>query len=1083
MSDNKIIESKIVTYDISCGKATSIPLDKCFTKVAHRYSKITKECSYLKQQGKPTPKDGIHGYSSIEELVDFVNNILKKMPKHEHAFLKGVFKRGTSQINIVGTNDYLPIDIDDKDNPWLKSAYKTSNVIDSLRRHCVFIGRSASGTGIWGMVLVNGLGDLCKDGFNEDEKTEHKKIANNVYRKLEGLVLEDTDIAISLDDAQGAFRHIRYAAYQKTPVKINYKPTCFSYEKKEVLQEIPFTNGVIKLKREKENFVGTIYEDFNNNNSIWDLCDNVGLSRVGTSNRLLRSGGTGSTGEVKDNGAYFICNSSTYSHSHGCTPLIGYSYYYPHHFYMIAKEIQSYKILEEDLIKQGYKNSEIDLEDMSAKASATTSNEGIFKLCEPLLYRDISMRWDFYDKALIPQDLKPIYRGYLNIKNLKVEFDEEHLLEGHVSTRLEQILDLVDDKTMVALNAPTGSGKTVSIIKDFHKLRPNKSALIIVPLTGIAKQAGKNTGIYVARLSGSGLTELDFEAAKTAQLTIAVCNQAVKVLEDKLNPVDYLILDELHSYILGNAYREPVLKELAKNIEVYLQRFPDTKILGLTGTSLSLFKDLGFYMVNLYRENPPVINVIQRTDGRNSDIKIQQHQTNDVTKGEKVMYRADSVDIMHDLRRWYINDLRYKKNEVVFFTGEEQVKTGKDFIDLMENERFNNDVEIVLTSPVMDEGVSINNEDFNQLVYMDNQINWRPEVFKQLTARFRQPKDLTIYQYIKERKEQVYRNETASYEEVENEILDHIEEDGSAQTTFRVLGSLNRYKHEDGSVYRTGIAFKTSEDFFNSLTTDERNLFLKINYNIHVQKDYEYERLKMKPVKKSMPRKEADVLKAKLLNEHWQEVLSTFYSHAKKPDDKDAVLRLGESLLSFVDNEEVRSFVWRYYKYFLSVIKSYHVFTMVSTEPFSLLFNKDGTASSSSNLERKANFLKVQYTLSNIGNELGDRRLAAKYIKLLKEVDRHEGYLSIDEVLRMAKRVRIPQVDFTLVWKNSFKDIISANTSRVWDKDNHFVVKANNPAAENKYMREWLRPFKEVGTKSKEYGYKPQIVKQLKLEL
>lgn len=1083
MSDNRIIESKILTYDISYHKGSGIPMGKCFTKVAPRYHKDYGVCSYLKKQGKPTPQDGIFGYYTIEEFIAFANGLAEGTPKHEHAFLKGIFSGGTTMVDIVETSDYLPIDIDFKDNKWMRDVSKVSDVIYSLKRHTAFMGRSASGRGIWGMLLVDGLGELCKEGFNEDEKAEHKRIANMVYRMLEKLVEKDTGIKISLDDSQGAFRHIRYAAHQRKPIELNYEPTVFTFERKETVKTLPNTNGIVRLKRERDNFSGTVYEQFNRDNSIWDLCDTVGLRRVGNGNRLLRDGGTGSTGEVKDNGAYFICNSSTFANSHGCSPLIGYSYYYPHHFYMIAKGFQSYKELERDLLKQGYSHSELDFRDMYDTAAKATSNRTIFKLCETLFHRDVESRYKFFYEAPIPEHLKPIYRGYLNIKPLKIEFDEEYPLEGFVSTRLEQIFDIVDAKGMVALNSPTGSGKTYSIIDDFPKIRPNKRALIIESLTAPTEQAGQKSNADIVRLFGSELTIEDFDKSKENDLTIGTYNQSIRVLTNRINPFDYIIIDELHSFVLGNSYRYKVLKPLTKALEKYMELFPETKILGLTGTSISLFKDLGFYMVNLYRENPPVIKVIQRVDGRTSDVKIRQHQIDNVTKGDKVMYRADSAAIMGDLRDWYIDNLRYKENEVIYFTGEKEIKSGKDYRGLVKSSRFDDSVKVVLTSPLLDEGVSIDNEDFNQLVFMDNKINWRPEVFKQLTARFRQPEDLTIYQYIKERKEQVYRNETASYDEVEREILEFMEEDGVETTTFRVLGSLNRYKHEDGSLYNVGIAYKTSEDFFDSLTTDERNLFMKLNYNVQVEKDLEYEKQKIKPVKKNMPRKERDALKTQFLDENWQEVLAVFCSHAKNPEDKDSVLRLGEGLLPFVDNEQVRSFVWNNYEYFKTVIETYAIFTQVSFEPYSLLFDKDGTAASKASLERRANFFKVQYMLRDLGNSKGDRKLAAKYMRVLKDVDSHKGHLSMSKVLRLAKKARIPEVKSTLVWKNRFKDIISANTSKVWDKDRHFVEKEGYPIAVKRYMTDWLRPFNEDEIEEQEYKYKPQITEQLKLNL
>jgi hypothetical protein len=136
---------------------------------------------------------------------------------------------------------------------------------------------------------------------NEFNTINHKRIAEAIYRKIERLIFDKFNVNVKLDDAQGAFRQIRYLAPQTENRSINYDATTFAYTLEETI--VKNEKGVTQYTEPVIGLSGTQKHQYNIKNDIRFVIqqipafDLVGANRV----KYYPQKSTSDAGFISDN--------------------------------------------------------------------------------------------------------------------------------------------------------------------------------------------------------------------------------------------------------------------------------------------------------------------------------------------------------------------------------------------------------------------------------------------------------------------------------------------------------------------------------------------------------------------------------------------------------------------------------------------------------------------------------------------------------------------------------------------------------------------------------------------------------------
>lgn len=1061
---------KTISYTVSTLDGVPALDDIRLMRTRHRYNNTLDHKEIERQIKKGYPPLGIYGVYTLSEVVDYTNKVEKGSDKGAHVFMAGIYKGGTSgEFKTKGEN-ILAFDIDQKDNTFLTKSNKAerNNVIQVLKRHSIFTASSTSGKGLWGFLYVHGL-----SGFTSETSDEHRNVGKCVYQALRDIIKESTSVSVAFDNSQATYRQERFSAYQSKPVVLNSSPISFTFERVETVELLKRTREARRSSGYKDDT--SIFAQFNERHTVEEFLPACNHSNTRGKRWKYVCSKSADSGEVLS-GNVFYSNSSTFPSDHGDPDLKGMSRYTPVMLYKIANKF-SWSEVALELKLKGYETKQVEEGALIDLVKQVKTKQNVPIVTDRLKKQSYQTKSNFFRDAPIPEHLREYYMDYLDIKDLTIPHDETLILHGKVSTRLGEILNIADRENKISISSATGSGKTYSIVNDLHKHRPDVRLLIIVPLRGIAEQGAKEVKDYkgeITRLYGSPKTE-DWEASHKSAVVFATYEQAAGLLKGTTNVFDYIAIDEVHSLVLSNAYRVRSIKNLQLALGNYLSKNESTKIIGMTGTPLRILKDLGFYMVKLDKAESPVA-VIQRPDGRSCEKIIRQHHSNCTTPKDRIIYRALATASLEDIRSWFIEGAQYKPDEVVILTGEN--KDNADFKLLMKTGEFRSDVKIVLTSPVIDEGVSINNKDFTQMVFIDSQSVVRPEAFKQFISRIRKPsKDMLIYQYLKVSKQEVVSEDIDGFEYSKREIDEIINERRVGQSTYNSILSYDFLMLKNGELNELLLALSSSNEFFKNLTIHEFNQFLSVNYNIEVDIDLDYikENIKLDKQASKINSSNMKNIKTDIVKNKWPELLSAMWVIYKgKEDELSMIADCSKGGGWTTPKDELLTVVKEHKNHFLQVLKFYSSLSSIGLDPDSYMFNGVGKLENASELVKKNIYLRLYLTLKG-SVTIEDRQDAERFNALIKGMAESGSHVTISKLRALWVKNKIPKKH--LYGANSevvIQRIITTLTDFVYcRKRKVFCLKSENKKTLETYLKKWipLRPEIEV-VESKQNGQK-----------
>ena len=786
---------------------------------------------------RPTKEGGIINYLSLNGLRDRLNNFkrLNGFKKDDNpAILKGIFSGGTSGAFCSSGAPFLFFDIDVKENEnqLLLNSFQNNEVFQALKDVCVLVWRSNSGKGMGGILYTPGI-----EQYNNSKSQEHLKVGKSITDKLQQYLKEKTSIIVKFDQAQSKFRQIRYLADQKEEQRfINAKPFIFSfttkeieaktmnggrdynfYNTKEINGTIFTTNRLVK---------GSIREQYNNQHNILDVAKNVGFDVLNNSNgtaRIKHPRTTSSSSGVVD-----LQNNIYYNFSQSVSTKGGFDAF---GLALLFEFNDDYGAFLGALNKQGYEHIKPQLSDVKnalnkLKASSTDREMQIADACFDLRNASFQDKQLFINEGARNEQEKLIFYDHLKFKKLKINYDYELKIEKYVSECVSDIIKIAELDKMVIVKAETGAGKTVGLIKYFENT--NKRVLMLEPLTIIVDQTeNENQGIVC--LSGtSGASE--HQMAKCSNFVTATYEQGAEHLKNN-EKFDFVIIDEAHQLLSANGYKSGAIKYLTESLKNYT-------CIGLTGTPNPIFSNLGFKLINVEKKEQQRVDVIKRT-WNIEPTKIILNHLKDV-KG-KAIFRLNEVKTLRAIKDTLIKEKFFKESEILVLYSDKQIKNGADFKNLSGSRKFLDHIKIVLTTSIIDEGLSIEQEGFSDVVFIETNYNPTPESLKQFFARFRNDDaNRNNYYYCKLKKDQDIRVWDMERDYADKIKMLNLDKETEYKSGYKSLLADDNYYYSDGSINHFYTAYDVTKSFFENISNAEFDFFISENYNINIIKDLNF---------------------------------------------------------------------------------------------------------------------------------------------------------------------------------------------------------------------------------------------------
>lgn len=944
--------------------------------------------TYLKNSMLPNMQ-----YVSLRDTEQLINNYDYKGKKASSpGFLKGIFEGYFDGESITQNSPYLFIDIDvensdkKKENVHLFDIEKNEAVFKLLEKWSVFVWRSSSGTGIAGILYVPQL-----ESFLFPKKDLHKEVGTAITNYLSHLIIKEIGIAVKFDSAQSRLRQVRFLAKQKVKRTLNSNPLKFTFDITQKQREV--TTGVPAYKLAGGTATaGSIFDQFNQDNNILDVLLANGFTKVKGSRDRVKyinsSKSSTSSGSVDvDKNIYY-----NYSGSFGDK-----SVYNPSSLVCKVQFNSNWSDFAKYLGGLGYSSIQPSQDVITtAKKSLkealpnalneTEIQKVIFENVEPLQLLNEKQKKNFVAEVCNNPKHAKYYNAYLGIRDLSIKYDKTLIVKNWISEQLPNILNYADEKKKVILCAETGLGKSTAILKDLLVQKPNARLLFVVPLVAILEQFRQEYPNAVC-LDGNS-TDLEKHEALANGLVIATYEQAIKILGKSY--FDYVVIDEVHNLDVSINYKNNTIASLTLLLEK-----SKSKLIGLTGTPNSIFKMLGYKLLNIKKaiQAPTTVKV---TYDNAKPYSIALSHISGLKPQSKALIMLNDTDGLHLLKDEAVQRFGYKKDEILILYSDAKIKNAKDFKQLTQKGKFDDKIKLVLTTSLINEGLSIRQKGFTDVVFIESSYNPRSEPIKQFFARFRNvDAGRTNYLYLKRKNDQdpKYFNPNRFYNgmledlqefKTTTEFVELIEEYGKSKHSS-VIGNESLY-YETGDINKYYLANTTTSIFFNTLNTEQFREFLELNYNLVLNANINA--LELLGTAEHSGKKAINKTIAKLWLAYQDEILQEVKRNTQDVQLKKSILNL-----NIVIPTVVIEIVEKHLKSFETLAKRFNeVKSFGYDNPNEIIYNLEkGTLISNTKYNEWVILQKIYMTVKNPKTK-ADTRDKEKFIKFVRAVVKEKSF-------------------------------------------------------------------------------------------
>ena len=458
--------------------------------------------------------------------------------------------------------------------------------------------------------------------------------------------------------------------------------------------------------------------------------------------------------------------------------------------------------------------------------NATTTSQ-LSDICLDYTIISTEQKYSIIDNSSIREPLqKDMMYPYLEVSDVTIQYDYNYTVSSYVSERIQEISQLSSEYNKLCIRAETGTGKTTAFIKELTKIRPEARIALVFPLVSIVDQLEASYPNTVC-LSSKSLPEAHSKA-KMARIVIATYDQFVKYSSTNY---DFIVIDEFHNMSSSISYRSKTIRSLIRIIDN-----SNAKIIGLTGTPNLLIPVLGFKLVNITVINQEPVKVIQRLTNLEPHTIIMNHHKS--VKG-KAIYRCNNIDTLNIIAEELKSIYGYNDKQVVVFTSSYKTKKSIEYELLISQEHFTEELLVLLTTSLIDEGVNIKQQGFTDIVFIDNNKSPAPEPIKQFFARFRDHDNNRknfVYRGYKKEQTSIYQDPTREFMDTLTLLESNIY---TSQETYNHIFSISNYFDSYG-INQYYLAHRISQNYYGKLTVGEFNRLCAMNYNLVLEEDTEF---------------------------------------------------------------------------------------------------------------------------------------------------------------------------------------------------------------------------------------------------
>ena len=428
--------------------------------------------------------------------------------------------------------------------------------------------------------------------------------------------------------------------------------------------------------------------------------------------------------------------------------------------------------------------------------------------------------------------------------------------------------------------------------------------------------------------------------------------------------------------------------------------------------------------------NQEPVKVIQRLTNLEPHTIIMNHHKS--VKG-KAIYRCNNIDTLNIIAEELKSIYGYNDEQVVVFTSSYKTKKSIEYEQLICQEHFTEELLVLLTTSLIDEGVNIKQKGFTDIVFIDNNKSPAPEPIKQFFARFRDHDNNRknfVYRGYKKEQTSIYQDPTREFMDTLTLLESNIY---TSQETYNHIFSISNYFDSYG-INQYYLAHRISQNYYGKLTVGEFNRLCAMNYNLLLEEDTEFV---MEEVDKTLKK-----LTTKELNDTLYDIWINNFDMLKyviHTTTQDQTLKSSIEHYPVDVVQDIADFIVFHRKKFESLLSAYYIIESLGFEPNKYIVNRKRLYSP--NKVHKS--IRILNTLKLIKNPVTEEDHSSKarvenFIKKMMELNSFTS-TDIKREQRKVHEIGDVSVEDMLMLLRFFGEIKKhGKTQRfVWGEKNH----------------------------------------------
>jgi energy-coupling factor transporter ATP-binding protein EcfA2 len=318
------------------------------------------------------------------------------------------------------------------------------------------------------------------------------------------------------------------------------------------------------------------------------------------------------------------------------------------------------------------------------------------------------------------------------------------------ASALKSLMLLIEQTSRLALRAPTGCGKTYTVLRHIAQLHHDRTGgmtVLAVPTVALAEQVQQeysDLNPIVITGNDNDLYRLYAEEDLTTCCVITTYDSATRILSLIAEPSTLFVIDEMHKLVQDHGYRSPAMR----NMMTLLQNAH--RVLCMSATPELLFHEapMSFTYCNIVVAEQRPLSYAVRTYQKREEAVVGSILTTLQTNTADIIFcQLNSITFLKRIKKLLVKH-GVKENRIDIITADTRT-TSPEYKCLTETSHFSR--QIILATNVLDCGVNVLNTGTVQVLMMDEK---NEDTIIQVANRFRTASDIRVEVFYKEKNKQ-----------------------------------------------------------------------------------------------------------------------------------------------------------------------------------------------------------------------------------------------------------------------------------------------------------------------------------------